>query len=127
MNGKKIGIITMLAAVTGWLFFEGVGFILGMNLRPKMITVLIIVFCIGLLIFSIAASVDMLRTYRGSVIKTVMVMVFEFVMVVAVIGLCTLNFVLSPVESINEKGLALDYYNGQAPEIFEEYNWFYYR
>lgn len=127
MNGKKLGIATMLTAIIGWLMMEGIGLLLGMNLRPKMITVLIIVFCIGLLIFSISASVGMLKMYRGSMIKTVMVMIFEFIMVVAVIGLCTLNFVLSPVENITEKGLALDYYNGQVPEIYEEYNWFYYR
>ena len=127
MNMKKLGLITMGFAIIMWLLLEMIGYFIAMTLRPKMITVLVIVFCLGLLIFSIDQTVSMLRMHSGKIVRMILAVVFEFIMVMAVVGLCFFNFMFSPVETEVKEGLKLDYYNLEEAKVYSEYNWFYYR
>ena len=127
MNMKKLGLITMGFAIIMWLLLEMIGYFIAMTLRPKMITVLVIVFCLGLLIFSIDQTVSMLRMHSGKIIRMILAVVFEFIMVMVVVGLCFFNFMFSPVETEVKEGLKLDYYNLEEAKVYSEYNWFYYR
>ena len=127
MNMKKLGLITMGFAIIMWLLLEMIGYFIAMTLRPKMITVLVIVFCLGLLIFSIDQTVSMLRMHNGKIVRMILAVVFEFIMVMVVVGLCFFNFMFSPVETEVKEGLKLDYYNLEEAKVYSEYNWFYYR
>ncbi len=127
MNMKKLGLITMGFAIIMWLLLEMIGYFIAMTLRPKMITVLVIVFCLGLLIFSIDQTVSMLRMHSGKIVRMILAVVFEFIMVMVVVGLCFFNFMFSPVETEVKEGLKLDYYNLEEAKVYSEYNWFYYR
>ena len=127
MNMKKLGLITMGFAIIMWLLLEVIGYFIAMTLRPKMITVLVIVFCLGLLIFSIDQTVSMLRMHGGKIVRMILAVVFEFIMVMVVVGLCFFNFMFSPVETEVKEGLKLDYYNLEEAKVYSEYNWFYYR
>ena len=114
-------------AIIMWLLLEMIGYFIAMTLRPKMITVLVIVFCLGLLIFSIDQTVSMLRMHSGKIVRMILAVVFEFIMVMVVVGLCFFNFMFSPVETEVKDGLKLDYYNLEEAKVYSEYNWFYYR
>ena len=127
MNMKKLGLITMGFAIIMWLLLEMIGYFIAMTLRPKMITVLVIVFCLGLLIFSIDQTVSMLSMHSGKIVRMILAVVFEFIMVMVVVGLCFFNFMFSPVETEVKEGLKLDYYNLEEAKVYSEYNWFYYR
>lgn len=121
---KKIGLATLISAITLWAILEGIGIVIGMSLRPRFTLVFMVMAIIGVIMIIVSFVAAHLKD-QSKGYKVFLWVLLELVLVVLLVVISFLVLVNMPLEETTSEGLVIHYLEDSY--ITEDYNFIYFR
>ena len=126
--GFKLGTSCLISALLGFLILTGIAIATDAHLRPRILTVLIIVGIIGYILLITSLTINRIRMHKDKKYMIVLWVLFEFVMLYLMIVIVSPLVALMPYETVVEGGLKIDYFvEGVEAITYPQYNLFFYK